>query len=538
MSKAFVQVPPQSTGKKILTEYRKEIYFDNKTGNLFVGDTITGATSLATGIISGIVSEGFAPGSGELYLKDFTGEFADNELIEINNTPVATADVSVSTGGQSDFDIQKVVITDADNPEYNQKIDRFGATVNTFTDGSPTFGPFGTLTVGEPQVIKFYRFAYDNVDILWDTQTVGGGSSVWNPEKTACELSTGTAIGDKVTRTTNYYHPYVPGVGRNLEFTTQFGDNGKTGLRRRLGYFDDTDGAFFEQDGLVNYLVLRSSVSGTVVETRVPQTAWNLDSADGTDEIGLVLDWTKANMLWIDMQWHGAGRVRFGMYEPDGSRVPIHIFKFATLSEQYPYMKTATLPLRFEQENVGSVISPSILRCTSAVVKHTSKVIINGDKWTKNSGVKTISDTDGEVPVMAFRPKQLFNGVVNRSIFKGIDFCTYNFGTEAVIWRIRFDPFGIALTTPTYTSVADASTSEFDNTAAAVNPAFAQGLVEEVCGQGMCKIEHGEDRSLHTFENVLRADGTTQPAVILTAEVIRTGTVDVFACLNWEEFKL
>ena len=539
MSKSFVQVPPQSTGKKLLTEFRKELFFNNNVREIEIGDLLIGATSNASGRVTGIATEGYAEGAGELYLENFEGTFVDNEPLQRNNITYATVDVGVSTP-QENFDMQKIVITDADNPEYNQKIDRFGATVNTFTDGSPTFGPFGTLTVGEPQVIKFYRFAYNNVDNLWHTDIAGSGATSWDGVRAASQFNVGMLAGDKVSRTTNYYHPYIPGVGRNIEFTCQFGDNGKTNLVRRMGYFDDNDGIFFEQDGTTIYIVLRSSVSGTPVDTRVAQDDWNLDKANGTDSIAFNLDFTKANMFWIDLQWHGAGRVKIGVYEPLGSRIPIHAFKFIGISDNYPYMRTASLPLRFEMENTGNTISGSTMRTTSSVVRHTSRAQINGDKWTSNSTVKTITDTDGEIPILSFRPKLTFNGYTNRSIFKGLDVQTINFGSEAVIWRIRFDPYGIALANSDFQSVNDFSTTEYDISSTTVNQSLSQSLVETIGSKdGAARaLLNDESRDLHTFENVLCADSITQPNVILTAQVIRTGNTEIFASMNWEEFKL
>jgi len=70
MSHSFVQVPPQSTGKKVATEARYELYFSNQVKDFLVGSTVVGAVSGSTGKITGIITEGFGPASGELYLKD------------------------------------------------------------------------------------------------------------------------------------------------------------------------------------------------------------------------------------------------------------------------------------------------------------------------------------------------------------------------------------------------------------------------------------------------------------------------------------
>ena len=537
MAQTFVQVPPQSTGKKILTTERRELYFDNQTQNFEIGMVVTGAVSGASGTVSAIVNEGFAPSAGKIFLKNFTGTFVNNENLQVLGSTFAIADLTTSP--EQDVDLQSVVISDPNNPDYKQAIDRFGATVNTFSDGSPVFGPFGTLTVGEPQVIKFYRFAMDNDNPEWRDSAVGGGIVSWDSDRTASTLTNGTMSGDLAQRTTNYYHPYVPGVGRNVEFTAQFGDNGKSGLRRRMGYYDDENGFFFEQDSAGLYVVVRSSSSGTTVDTRVLQSDWNLDQADGTDNIGFNLDVTKANMYYIDLQWHGAGRVKFGCYEPDGERIPLHIFRFGNISTEYPYTQTATLPMRFEQENVGSTVSTSEMRWTSAVVRHSSKVTINGDKFTESSSLKEVRDSDGEKPILSFRPSRTFNGVTNRGIIKGLSFEGGNFGNAPVLWRLRSAPDSDGLVGANFNSISPLSFTQTDSVATAVNPLGAKKAVGALgAPNSVTTVDIREPRELHSLEAYLNADGVTQPEIILTAEVIGTGSTNVIVSLDWEEFKL
>lgn len=69
--------------------------FDAKTANFTIGDTITGGTSSATGVIAGIVENG---ATGTLILTDITGTFADNETIVGAITGSATSDGVISDG--------------------------------------------------------------------------------------------------------------------------------------------------------------------------------------------------------------------------------------------------------------------------------------------------------------------------------------------------------------------------------------------------------------------------------------------------------
>jgi hypothetical protein len=47
-------------------------------------------------------------------------------------------------------------------------------------------------------------------------------------------------------------------------------------------------------------------------ETVVPQTNWNIDKLDGTGISGITLDISKAQILWMDIEWLGLGTVRIG----------------------------------------------------------------------------------------------------------------------------------------------------------------------------------------------------------------------------------
>ena len=244
---SFVRVPPQSTGKRIATGERTQLTYDNQVGNFGLGRIVTGQTSGATGVITSIVTDGFVANEGQLWLKDMSGTFQNNENLQINAVTIATSNTTIVPANT--FDYQHNIIVDPENPNYQQRIDRFGATVNTFTDGSPVFGAFGTLTVGEPQVIKDYRFAYSsNNNDFWDN-TSGSGSVSYESTSSTVLLTNTTLSGDLSQRTSNFYHPYSPGVGQALEMSARIGDGGKANVRRRWGYFDDDNGVFFELNG-------------------------------------------------------------------------------------------------------------------------------------------------------------------------------------------------------------------------------------------------------------------------------------------------
>jgi hypothetical protein len=532
----YIQVPPQSTGKKVATVEITQLQYDALTGTFRIDDIITGATSGATGILTG--SSDSSTGS-YLYLTHIVGTFVNNEFLHIDNISFATANIP---SGQLDVAIQKMAIVDPDNPSFIQKIDRFGATVNTFSDGSPVFGSFGTLTVGQPHISRVYRFATGLEEGTWQTQITGSATNTWEANKTCSLLTCTSDIGDKVQRTTNFYHPYIPGVGVNIECTVQIGDTGKFGCRRRWGYFDDNDGFYFELDGTDFYVVRRSSTTGTPVETRIAQTDFNRDTVDGTDSIGLNLDVSKGNMYWMDIQWYGAGRVRMGMYEPSGVRLTMHEFEHGNVADEYPFTRTATLPMRFEQENVGATISPSVMRNTGTLIRNAYRPDIIGTKQTTNSSIVNIPAASGEVPLFSVRPKTTFNGYPNRSIWKGVSISMTNIvnaGGSPVIFRIRGAASAAALTGDTFSSLNAQSIVEVDQTATAINTAVTYEVSSFVVSGNTTTFIQDlvQDPFLPSFELVLGADGITQPALTVTAECLTGTSADVIVAINWQEIK-
>jgi hypothetical protein len=533
MSHGFVQVPPQSTGKKIATEERTEINYDNATGIFTVGDVVTGATSGATGTVTAVFSDTVT--IGILYLRDVTGTFSDNENLQVSSATIAIA--NFTTYPQSDYAIQKVVISDPENLGWNQKIDRFGATLNTFSDGSPVFGSFGSMAVGEPYASKTYSYQYNNQAALFWDRVVGAGATVHESALSSTNLSTTTASGDKITRTSNFYHPYYPGVGNELLMAMQIGDTGKTNVVRRWGLFDDDNGLFWQLSGTTLSVVVRTNTSGSPVDTVINQTNFNLDRLDGTNGLNLEVDVTLGNIFWIDYQWLGTGRARFGVYEPGGAKLVAHVIENANKPTSFPYMATGTLPFRLEQENIGTAISASEMRSSCAVLRHSSKVILDGNRHSDDSGIKTVALASGEIPIFSARPKTTFGGKPNRAFFKGRSFNIVNLGTEAV--RVRILGGSIAnLTGSAFAEHASGSILELDTTATALVGAGPHSIVSYIIpANGSIFVQNVADDDAHNFELYLGADGTTQTTLIMTAECLTGTTTNIIATVNWEESK-
>jgi hypothetical protein len=184
-------------------------------------------------------------------------------------------------------------------------------------------------------------------------------------ESTAA-LNVTTTSGSKVYRETKNVFPYQPGKSLQVLQTFVFAP-AKTNLRQRAGYFSRQNGFYLEQDGTNVYFVKRSYVTGSVVETRIPQSEWNVDTLDGNGPSDITLDLSKAQILFSEYEWLGVGSVRLG-FAIDGYFIIAHQFNHANHISSV-YMTTASLPVRYEIENTGTTASASTLKqvCVSVI---------------------------------------------------------------------------------------------------------------------------------------------------------------------------
>jgi hypothetical protein len=269
--------------------------------------------------------------------------------------------------GADDVQVQAVHLSDSTTPSQFLAVDKRGSASVRFAEGQPIMGGFGSLKTTHEHPLGVYESSLDTYDSLFSVETVTGGALTYDAQGSSEVLSVTGASGSSVKATTNRYHYYLPGSANLYKMTISCGDVGKANNIRRWGAYDDNDGTFFALNGTTVQVVLRNSTTGSVVENAINQANWNVDKVDGTGLSGHTLDITKINVWWLDYQWLGAGRARFGIYLPDGTRLVCHEFKNAG-ANTLPFMRTGTLPIRTENVNTGVTGSSSELRtvCLSA----------------------------------------------------------------------------------------------------------------------------------------------------------------------------
>jgi hypothetical protein len=100
------------------------------------------------------------------------------------------------------------------------------------------------------------------------------------------------------------------------------------------------------------------------IDTKIPQSQWNLDKCDGTGPSGFNLDLTKMQMFYIDYSWYGAGFVRWGFRGATGDVIYCHKLPNNNVNTE-AYMRSGNLPARYESvaippyTNIVSTVNPS-----------------------------------------------------------------------------------------------------------------------------------------------------------------------------------
>jgi hypothetical protein len=234
------------------------------------------------------------------------------------------------------------------------------------SEGSTSFDAFGRMRTSSPLTLfdSSHRYADNN---LWSTASGVSGSVSFNQNEGLMELNVTNASGSFITRETTKVFAYQPGKSL-LNLNTFVMSPAKTGLTQRVGYFGADNGMYLEFVGSTLNLVERSLVHGTpVTETRVPQSSWNGDKLDGTGASGITLNMTKAQILWMDVEWLGLGSVRMG-FVINGKFVLCHTFHHANIIDS-TYITTASLPLRYEIVNTAATSGSSKLKqiCSTVI---------------------------------------------------------------------------------------------------------------------------------------------------------------------------
>lgn len=389
---------------------------------------------------------------------------------------------------------------------------------------------FGRLRVSSPYTLfdSFHRYQ-DNGKISVYTAT--SGTCTHDPNSSSVLMNVTGTSGSKVYRESNRVFSYQP--GKSLQILQTFCFNAaKTNLRQRIGYFDANNGIYLERDGTTVSLVKRSSsASGSPTEIRINQVDWNVNSLTGSSINPKVLDLSRVQIFFMDIEWLGVGSVRCG-FVIDGQFVVCHQFNHANVTgNTTTYMGTACLPVRSEIENTGTVGSSSVLRiiCSTVISEGGYEPLGRPRAVGHPIGTPaTISSTSGLVPVLSMRLKSSRLGglVIPKKFSLGVT------GNSNYLWQIIQG----GTTSGGNNAWSDAGSTDssveyiLDRTTITGGNILEQGYV---ISSNQSSISPGQSE---LFKFQLERNSFTSTPSELTFCVQTTGTNDkVFCSVEWQE---
>jgi hypothetical protein len=281
----------------------------------------------------------------------------------IGSTVTVQGTVGIGTTGQISINVNNAPVSSSNPFPVTGTVGISTTAVLPVTLPPTQTDAFARLRVSNPLTLfdSSHRYRDNN---LWESLVVGTGSTVgFVTAQGLINIGIGTTAGCSAIRETTKVFSYQP--GKSLLVLNTFVMNApKTNLRQRVGYFGADNGMYLELDGNTLYFVERSLSTATT--TRVAQSSWNIDRLDGTGASGITLDTTKAQIMWMDIEWLGLGTVRMG-FVINGQFIHCHSFHHANVIEG-TYITTASLPLRYEIANTGITTSASTLKQVCSTV--------------------------------------------------------------------------------------------------------------------------------------------------------------------------
>jgi hypothetical protein len=339
--------------------------------------------------------------------------------------------------------------------------DPYGRPVLRIDDTTKQHTSKNRVKVSDFEIIGFNSYQYTLDTDIWDQAVTGTASSAIDVYRGMAELTVGGSVGDEVIRQTRRVQRYIPGRQSEVSMSVIFGAS-ETGIRRRFGLFDATNGAYFEDGGDgTYYAVCRHTTASGLVEERVARENWNVDRLDGTGPSGITADATKIQLMVIEYEWYGAGQVEF-KFIINNNAYPVHRFDHANLTDQ-PWSNPPFLPIRAELTNVagtagthkfytGSYSSLSEGNVGPLGVESSASTLITG----KSIG----NQANTFIPMVSIRLKaDRMAGVVIP-----IDFQAATLDNTAIFYRLVLNP---VLTGADWVSVDPESFVEYDISATA-----------------------------------------------------------------------
>lgn len=409
-----------------------------------------------------------------------------------------------------------------------RKINDYVNNSGIFMADSGSIDAFSRLRVSNPVSLFDSQFTYDLQPLLFEKIINGSANISYDSTNGAASLDLDNASNGDSAVFQSYSHiRYQPSKSQLVFLSFNFG-GGEDDCIKSVGLSSGSDG--FElrmNNGNLEFVILSTTENGNQV---IPQSEWNLEKFDGSQK-SVELDFEKTQILIIDFQALYVGRVCFG-FDVDGVIEYAHEFNNAN-NTIYPYIRTANLPIRSSITSTSNNVTAEMLSICCAVVSEGGIDQNLGYEFVHSTDVISLGN-NVRTHVLSIQPKQLFNGVVNRTqiLLRSIDLIVT--GGNSIEWDLSI---GQSLTN---INAQDVNT----------NYSGSSYLSGDISGDPAIKISNGYSIASGNIRTSINRDITTRYPITLNGvgdvrEMGRVtlaakgigGTSAVKASLGWTEVR-
>lgn len=311
-------------------------------------------------------------------------------------------------------------------------------TANIRSADSPSIDGFARQRVSEPFTIFDSKQLHEkDTTIYWSEVLNGNATSVFQTGNAEVLMST-TTSGDYAIRQTKSRFNYQPGKSQ-LNFLT-FLISSQTNITKRVGLFhggtaapyNSFEGIYLENaSGTVTLNI--GNANGTQGSQSVSQASWNVDPFDGSGPSGYTLNWSTCNIMIIDYEWLGVGRIRIG-FVINGIPYYAHYFNNAN-SVTNVYCSTPNFPVRYEIRQTGAGSGSLHHICSS--VQSEGGIDPNGPIYAINSGGAVAVANGSNEPIVGYQLKSTHLDI--STIVTGLSMYSAD-GNDDMRWYLTLNP--------------------------------------------------------------------------------------------------
>ncbi len=404
---------------------------------------------------------------------------------------------------------------------------------STTTFSTSMMDPLSRLRVSsQPDTVLTLNTTYNKNPLRIDEITSSNALSSHETSKGVVNMNVVATTSSRIVRQSKIYTPHVYGSTTtaiiNGILTT---NNTNSNIVSKIGVFDDANdvtggsaqstgnGLFFRYDNKSNLnLVHRTNVSGSQVDTVVPQASWNMDTLDGNGPSGITLNVSGNNNFVFEWnQANTSSTARAGVYKSGVT----FCHAFSNLS----VFGNPALPVRWElahDSNLGSANSATMLQGPAVI--YSDEPYSGPNKtfaYDLGSNFKLLN-TVSTVPLWSIR---LADAYERAKIYpKELEILNISAGGVGK-WDLTLNP---TLTSASFSNVSISSFAEADSNATEASGGIcvASGYIYSA---GVTKIPLN-DKDI----SVLCSISGTQD--ILTLQVTNiNGTLNVSSSIEWIE---